>query len=401
MNKYFVGVVLILFLLLSGCSNNAVTQPEVDDNEGEEVNISIEEPEVIIEDKALFLIGNEFGNTYFEMKMALESQHFSVTTVGVGSFDLMSSCPNHENVKVTPDLNIKDLTEEMLKEFEVVFIPSGKHHRNIPYDRDVKRVLEFSKEHQIFVSSVCAGNLVLTEINGLVDGYDIASSSVTGAAIRAAGGTIVYQDVVEDGIFITGDQGGGQSGNGFEGAPIEALAETIRKSVDNKPEFSEVNTVIDYDGNSYKTMTFGEQIWMVENLRVTHTNTGEDIVYYKSDDMTEEDGLLYDSKMMNDDLAPEGWRIPTAEDYTILLSVIGNGEEGVYTLIEGQGFNFQTVGMYDFTGKYQWYDYRGVLGTRTRNGNGLSHYFFDGTTIEKGNFHPDDGVSVRCIKIVE
>jgi len=223
MKKLLYVLVLGLIILIMGCekqkTNNLAAPVE-----------SIVETQIPLQ--AMIIIGNEFGNTYFDMKEALEDQGFTVKTVGIGNKELLSSCPNHETIEVTPELDITEITEENISEYALVFIPSGKHHRTIQYSKDVKRVLNLSKDNSLYISSVCAGNIVLTSVEGLIDGYEIASNVSTKDFIDDAGGISKYDRVVVDGCFVTGNTGGGKTGTGHEGAPTKELAEQLKLLLD-------------------------------------------------------------------------------------------------------------------------------------------------------------------------
>jgi len=96
-------------------------------------------------------------------------------------------------------------------------------------------------------------------------------------------------------------------------------------------------TVTDVDGNSYRTRMIGEQVWMVENLKVTHAPDGGAISSYSyDDDIDNVDiyGRLYTwNAAMNGSnspgsrgIAPEGWHIPTQEEWEILIEHLGGME---------------------------------------------------------------------------
>ena len=179
----------------------------------------------------MILIGNEFGNTYFDMKAELETLGFSVTTVGVGNKDQYRSCPNHEKTIVTADRDITEITDENINDYSLVFIPAGKHFRTLPYSDDVARVLDLCKENQLYISSVCAGNIVLASVDGLIKDHKIATSAATKASITKAGGICDYSIISVDGYFVTGAAGGGKTGSSHNGAPIKELAETLKSLI--------------------------------------------------------------------------------------------------------------------------------------------------------------------------
>ena len=93
-------------------------------------------------------------------------------------------------------------------------------------------------------------------------------------------------------------------------------------------------TVSDVEGNSYQTVQYGKQVWMVENLRATKYNDGSSIgsgcaFYNNTTDaaLKKKWGALYNgTAAMSGKLAPTGWRVPTDADWDELQNFfITNG----------------------------------------------------------------------------
>jgi uncharacterized protein (TIGR02145 family) len=104
------------------------------------------------------------------------------------------------------------------------------------------------------------------------------------------------------------------------------------------------NIVTDIDGNVYKTVQIGTQIWMAENLRVSRYRNGDLISnvenheerrsiiatgaccnYNYNPDYDFEYGKLYNWYAVVDKrgLAPKGWHVPSAEEWLILIDFLG------------------------------------------------------------------------------
>ena len=104
-------------------------------------------------------------------------------------------------------------------------------------------------------------------------------------------------------------------------------------------------SVTDFDGNTYKTIKIGDQVWMAENLRVTHYRNGDAIPnikdttqwanqtegawcnYNNTEDLTAiaTYGRLYNWFVTQDtrNVAPAGWRISDIIDWEILIENLG------------------------------------------------------------------------------
>ena len=102
-------------------------------------------------------------------------------------------------------------------------------------------------------------------------------------------------------------------------------------------------SLIDCDGNNYATITIANQVWMAENLRVTHYRNGDAIpnvtdnaawgalstgayCWYNNDQATNEKyGALYNWYTVNDSrgLCPDGWHVPSAAELSTLITYLG------------------------------------------------------------------------------
>jgi len=124
---------------------------------------------------------------------------------------------------------------------------------------------------------------------------------------------------------------------------IGLIIVTTCKAQDNAKDY----TVKDIDGNVYHTVKIGDQRWTVENLRTTTYRDGNSIsldttsatwgqgtngkyCFYNNTtnpDSIKKYGALYNWYAVNSKLlAPEGWHVPTNEDWVILEAyLVDNG----------------------------------------------------------------------------
>lgn len=97
---------------------------------------------------------------------------------------------------------------------------------------------------------------------------------------------------------------------------------TLISSSCEKDESIPSQNVTDVDGNAYKTIAIGTQLWMAENLKVIHSSNGDAIDYYISDTAyINTFGQLYNWESALK-ACPKGWHLPSKDEWFVLLNFL-------------------------------------------------------------------------------
>lgn len=171
----------------------------------------------------------------------------------------------------------------------------------------------------------------------------------------------------------------------------------VKIAIDNIDSiiFYDNSKVTDYDGNQYHTITIGTQVWMAENLRVTHDSEGTSITSYtynNNESNADLYGRLYTWDVaMNGStdegaqgICPCGWHIPTDEEFKTLEMYYGmtSDEADIENDWRGEGVGTKFKSS-DSTG------YRALLsGRRSSSGTYslLNSYEYVWTSNEYGSY---------------
>lgn len=196
-------------------------------------------------------------------------------------------------------------------------------------------------------------------------------------------------------------------------------------------------TITDQDGNTYKTITIGTQVWMAENLRTTKYRNGDVIPEYASgiswsgittgavcayNNTTSSDtintyGRLYNWYAATDSrgIAPTGWHVPTDAEWTVLTTFLGadagnklletgtthwtmssssTNESGFTALPNGERFTSEGIynGMHN--NAYFW------TSTSLNAYNAMMRSLQAGnpSSYMQANFYKQYGFGIRCVK---
>ena len=189
-----------------------------------------------------------------------------------------------------------------------------------------------------------------------------------------------------------------------------ALATPCKTETEDNCEYGEL--VDDRDGQTYKTVKIGDQVWMAENLNYE----GEDSYCYNdSAEYCEEYGHLY-TWVSARDACPTGWHLPTREDLDTLLSTVGgdslagnalksfagwNRAEDEGNGVDSYGFSGSPAGWMDLTGDYYQVGYFGRFWSISSCSDKKAYTLHLKYNAESGSLDctlKESAISVRCVK---
>jgi uncharacterized protein (TIGR02145 family) len=194
--------------------------------------------------------------------------------------------------------------------------------------------------------------------------------------------------------------------------------------------------VTDIEGNTYRTERIGDQVWMAENLMTSTFSDGTEIpvvtdaagwnelttpglCWYDNDATANKEtyGALYNYHSVNSGkLCPDGWHVPSRDEWEQLRDVLGDTltgggklkEEGTEHwktpntgAVNSMGFTALPAGIRYFEGTFNSVTYFTSFWSSTESDNDKAWYlslYYSDAVVAMNRISKKDGFSVRCIK---
>jgi len=200
-----------------------------------------------------------------------------------------------------------------------------------------------------------------------------------------------------------------------------------------------IGGLVDIDGNVYRTVVIGTQHWMAENLKVTKYRNGDNITNIDNNSNWSSDtsgaygvydndlayldsyGRLYNWYAVDNSsdryICPEGWRVPTRDEYAVLNTFLGGqsvaggkmkergtdhwqSPNSVSDNLSSSGFNARGSGYRLTTGSYSSIKRYSYIWSVTPNGSNAYYrrLKYNTTSYPEYNANKKYGFNVRCLE---
>ena len=218
-------------------------------------------------------------------------------------------------------------------------------------------------------------------------------------------------------------------GNGAD--VVFNTTDTSKISINFNPDLT-YDSIYDFEGINYRTIQIGTQTWMAENLKSTRLNDGTEIPFvldvglwaslttpgycwFNNDSVGY--GALYNWHTVNTGkLCPEGWHVPSDEEWTVLTDYLGGKSIAGGKLREvgtahwmspntgatnESGFTGLPAGYRNYSGGFNSIRYYGFWWTSTEWSSSGAWYRdvnFGYNSVDRSNSNKKSGAAVRCLK---
>jgi len=153
-----------------------------------------------------------------------------------------------------------------------------------------------------------------------------SSSSVTQSSSSVAQGSSSSSSA--------GEVSGSSSSSSVEQSSSSSVALSSSSSVDLCADFDPEDEIEHYgkmkkqicderDGNRYVYVTIDEQTWLAENLNYDVPNNTTDVCYGNNSSYCTIYGRLYNWNTAMNNVCPEGWHLPSQEEWGLMTTYIG------------------------------------------------------------------------------
>jgi len=221
------------------------------------------------------------------------------------------------------------------------------------------------------------------------------------------------------------------SGAGSGTDAVFTTSDTAKVIINFNPDLV-YDSIYDSEGNKYRTIQIGTQIWMAENLKSTRYNDGTDIPFvldvsswaalttpgycwFNNDSVGY--GAIYNWYTINTGiLCPQGWHVPTDEEWTILTDYLGGKSVAGGKLKETgtshwvstnpeatneSGFTALPAGYRNYSGVFSSITNYGFWWTSTESSSTAAWYrdlYYGYNSADRSNSNKKSGATIRCLK---
>ena len=337
---------------------------------------------------------------------------------------------------------------------------TAEREQDTAFVRDGNEIYVCEDSRWKFVRAVIDSVKTVDDLSACTNSREGDSVLVTSLnAVYVCGDGKWYKVDVEDLLESSSSVSPGSSSDGWEKLPssssssllvVSSSSEAVSSSSPQvKPNWAYLNPAVSYgeltdarDGQVYKTVQIGEQVWMAENLNYAYNEgTAQSYCYNNSADSCAKYGRLYlwsaamDSAAVFGDVGkgcgygstceagsattevrgvcPEGWHLPSKAEFETLFAAVGGWDVAGKALkstsgwtddgngTDSYGFSALPAGIRDTSGDFYSAGYYAGFWSATEDNSDIAYYmglFYYSDDAYLNSYYKYSGFSVRCLR---